>query len=132
MARSTRPVILIKNIYTLWGRRQTDRRTWLDRLGLWSWSRIYILYGVGTLPSTCYILSDESSIPFYSTSNGNKNVAEQSSFWFVCFINTNSHTWSKMLPLNIIMPKFLHSWSLKKERKNRSLLRYIAGESTMK
>jgi len=23
-----------------------------------------------TLPSACYILSDESSIPFYSTSNG--------------------------------------------------------------
>jgi len=27
----------------------------------------YILYGVGTLPSGCYILSDES---FYSSSNG--------------------------------------------------------------
>jgi len=26
--------------------------------------------GSETLPSTCYILSDESSIPFYSTSNG--------------------------------------------------------------
>jgi len=39
MARSTRLVILIKNIYTLW----------------------------------VYILSDVSSIPFYSTSNGYKN-----------------------------------------------------------
>jgi len=38
----------------------TDRRTCLDRLG------IYILYA-------CYILSDESSIPFYSTNNGYKN-----------------------------------------------------------
>jgi len=46
MARSTRLGILIKNIYTLWE----------------------------TLPSTCYILSDESSIPFYSTSNGYKNL----------------------------------------------------------
>jgi len=27
-----------------------------------------------TLPSACYILSDESSIPFYSTSNGYKNL----------------------------------------------------------
>jgi len=26
--------------------------------------------GSATLPSACYILSDESSIPFYSTSNG--------------------------------------------------------------
>jgi len=26
--------------------------------------------GSETLPSACYILSDESSIPFYSTSNG--------------------------------------------------------------
>jgi len=30
--------------------------------------------GSETLPSACYILSDESSIPFYSTSNGYKNV----------------------------------------------------------
>jgi len=47
MTRSTRLVILIKNIYTLWGRK---------------------------FPSACYILSDESSIPFYSTSNGYKNI----------------------------------------------------------
>jgi len=26
--------------------------------------------GSETLPAACYILSDESSIPFYSTSNG--------------------------------------------------------------
>jgi len=32
--------------------------------------------GSETLPSACYILSDESSIPFYSTSNGYKNVAD--------------------------------------------------------
>jgi len=29
--------------------------------------------GSETLPSTCYILSRETSIPFYSTSNGYKN-----------------------------------------------------------
>jgi len=29
--------------------------------------------GPETLPSACYIMSDESSIPFYSTSNGYKN-----------------------------------------------------------
>jgi len=29
--------------------------------------------GSETLPSACYILSDESSIPFYSTSNGYKH-----------------------------------------------------------
>jgi len=28
--------------------------------------------GSETLPNACYILSDESSIPFYSTSNGYK------------------------------------------------------------
>jgi len=28
--------------------------------------------GSETLPSACYLLSDESSIPFYSTSNGYK------------------------------------------------------------
>jgi len=43
---------------------RTDRRTWLDRLGF---------VGSETLPSACYILSDESSIPFYSTSNGYNN-----------------------------------------------------------
>jgi len=30
--------------------------------------------GSETLPSACYILSDEYSIPFYSTSNGYKNI----------------------------------------------------------
>jgi len=30
--------------------------------------------GSETLPSACYILSDDSSIPFYSTSNGLKNT----------------------------------------------------------
>jgi len=47
MARSTRLLILIKNIY------------------------VYFM-GSETLSSACYILSDESSIPFYSTSNGYK------------------------------------------------------------
>jgi len=34
---------------------------------------IYFI-GLKTIPSTCYILSDESSIPFFSTSNGYNNV----------------------------------------------------------
>jgi len=44
IASSTRLVILVKNIYTLWGRKR------------------FLLPG--------YILSHESSIPFYSRSNG--------------------------------------------------------------
>jgi len=44
---------------------RTNRRTWLDRLGDPSDPS-----GSETLPSACYLLSDESSIPFYSTSNG--------------------------------------------------------------
>jgi len=42
---------------------RTDCRTWLD-----------ICIGSETLPTACYILSDESSIRFYSTSNGYKNT----------------------------------------------------------
>jgi len=70
MARTTRLVILIKNI----------RRTWLDRLGY-----CYILSDESSIPfySTssvykCYILSDESSISFYSTSNGYKYSVKNS------------------------------------------------------
>jgi len=33
--------------------------------------------GSETLPSACYILSDEYSIPFYSTSNGYKNCLKK-------------------------------------------------------
>jgi len=56
MARSPRLVILIKNIDTLWGR----KRFLLP----------VTLYGVGN--ASFYLLHtyDESSIPFYSTSNG--------------------------------------------------------------
>jgi len=38
---------------------------------------IYFM-GSETLPSTCYILSDEASIPFYSTSNGCKYIHQVS------------------------------------------------------
>jgi len=94
-------VILIKNIYTLWGRRswsriyilygvgdpdqeyiyfmgseRTDKRTWLDRLFKWCNKNIYFM-GSETLSSACYILSDESSIPLNSKSNGYKNVTEE-------------------------------------------------------
>jgi len=45
--------------------------------------------GFETLPSTCYTFSDESSIPFYSTSNGYKNEDDRKvfkmKFYFVCF-----------------------------------------------
>jgi len=51
MARSTRLGILIKNTH--------------------------ILGGSETLPSAGYILSDESIIPVYSTSNGYKNVPDE-------------------------------------------------------
>jgi len=71
MARSTRLVILIKNIYTLWGRKR-----FLLPVTYFSTNLVYpfTLRVTGiTNPSACYILSDESSIPFYSTSNGYKN-----------------------------------------------------------
>jgi len=46
---------------------RTDRRTWLER----DPDQEYIYFmGSETLPSACYILFDESSIPSYSTSNG--------------------------------------------------------------
>jgi len=43
--------------------------------------------GSKTLPSACYILSDESSIPFYSTSNGYKNKTFKCYFVFKLLIN---------------------------------------------
>jgi len=51
-------MILIKNIYTLWGRKR-----FLNIYTLWGRKRFL-------LPVT---FSDESSIPFYSTSNGYKS-----------------------------------------------------------
>jgi len=54
--------------------RQTDRRTdgWIDSAS--DPDQEYINFmGSETLPSTCYILSDESSIPLCSTSKGYKN-----------------------------------------------------------
>jgi len=38
--------------------------------------------GSETLPSACYILSDESSIPFYSTSNGYEKQETLSTCYF--------------------------------------------------
>jgi len=63
MARSTLLVILLMARST---QKRTDRRKWLDRLAVILIKNIYTL----TLPSACYILYDESCIPFYSTSNG--------------------------------------------------------------
>jgi len=88
----SRLVVLIKNIYPLWGR----KRFHLPIVGsetlpsaCWgrkrfhlpvTWGRKRFLLGIITLsetlpsacytPSTCYILSYESSIPFYSMSKG--------------------------------------------------------------
>jgi len=59
MARSTRVVILIKSIYTLWGRKRFILPV--------TYCPTNLVY-----PFTLFcILSDEPSIPFYSTSNGN-------------------------------------------------------------
>jgi len=52
---------------------RTDRRTWLDRLASDPVQEYIYFMGSETLPSACYILSDESSIPFYSTSSVYKN-----------------------------------------------------------
>jgi len=55
-----------------------DQRNWDEkwpekrRLDLDPDQEYIYFVGSETLPSACYILSDESSIPFYSTSNGYK------------------------------------------------------------
>jgi len=67
MARSTRLVILIKNIYTLWGRK-----------------RLLLL------------LSYESSIPFYSTSNGYKSTSPE--IFQKLFIETKRNYNNKIQP----------------------------------
>jgi len=71
------------------------------------------IYFVGseTLPSACYILSDESSIPFYSTSNGYKNrIDPKFSIWGNVFFNS--------LPKN----KYFHIEYPKNSKKNWKLL----------
>jgi len=40
--------------------------------------------GSETLPSACYKLSDESSIPFYSTSSGYNKWNVQQMFFYLC------------------------------------------------
>jgi len=44
--------------------------------------------GSETLPSACYILSEESSIPFYSTSNGYKNSIMVTIWGSICKVNS--------------------------------------------
>jgi len=66
--------------------KQTDRRTWLGSTRLVFLIKNFM--GSETLPSTCYILSDESSIPFYSTSNG--YIYERSVFWTLKYIKNSS------------------------------------------
>jgi len=48
---------------------RTDGHGWIDSASDPDQKYIYFM-GSETLLSACYILSDESSIPFYSTSNG--------------------------------------------------------------
>jgi len=76
MARSTR----LKNIYTLWGRKRfllpvtyfpTNLVFFLLPVTYFPTNLVYpFTLRVTGIASACYILSDESSIPFYSTSNG--------------------------------------------------------------
>jgi len=50
---------------------RTDGHGYIDLASDPDQEYIYFV-GSETLPYACYILSDESSIPFYSTSNGYK------------------------------------------------------------
>jgi len=52
--------------------------------------------GLETLPTACYILSDESSIPFYSTSNGYNNSYFQ-------YIQVTLLWWSFLLYLILVL-----------------------------
>jgi len=47
---------------------RTDGHGWIDSASDPDQEYIYVM-GSETLPFTCYILSDKSIIPFYSTSN---------------------------------------------------------------
>jgi len=57
-----------------------DGYNWIDSASDPDQEYIYFMWS-DTLPSARFILSDESSIPFYSTSNGYKNTDA-----IVCFI----------------------------------------------
>jgi len=55
---------------------RTDGHGYIDSASDPNQEYIYFM-GSETLPSACYILSDESSTPFYTTSNGyNKNKSK--------------------------------------------------------
>jgi len=83
---------------------RTDRRTnghgFIDAASDPDQEYIYFIRSE-TLPSACYILSDETSIPFYSTSNGYKKTRPSSSFigkHFVTFVtSTRCRTSSKAI-----------------------------------
>jgi len=58
--------------------------------------------GSETLPSACYILSDESSIPFYSTSNG---------YNYLCtFLEISETIRARLLRFGVQIPRKL--WEL--------------------
>jgi len=51
---------------------QSGGHVWIDSASDPDQEYIYFIASK-TLPSTCYVLSDKSNIPFYSTSNGYNN-----------------------------------------------------------
>jgi len=57
---------------------RTDGHGWIDSVNDPDQEYIYLM-GSETLPSTYYIISEESSITFYSTSNGYNNIKRDSS-----------------------------------------------------
>jgi len=62
--------------------------------------------GSEALPSACYILSDESSIPSYSTSNGyNYHVGKASVLKFLTIFNPFLNMYVNMLFLHPLTPK---------------------------
>jgi len=82
-------LILIKNIYTLWGRKR-----FLLPVTYFSYPDQEYIYFMGseTLPSACYILSEESSIPFYSTSNRYKKINKDTQINIDPLLN-DIHSW---------------------------------------
>jgi len=62
------PSIIALKVFEISAFIRTDGQGWIDSAN--DPDQEYI----ETLPSTCYKLSDDSSTPFYSTSNGNKTT----------------------------------------------------------
>jgi len=65
------PSIVALTVSEISAFKRTDGHGWIDSASDPDQEYIYFM-GSETLPSACYILSDEYSIPFYSTNNGYK------------------------------------------------------------